>query len=319
MHHRVWAVFLNLSLPDCQRHGALDELLSVAVGAPVVVLGGVEDEEICQAAMRKGAHDYLLEGHLDRYAFTRAIRNISERELAGRELFVEKERAQVTLNSIGDAVLRTDVSGRVTYLNGVAEAMTGWSKQEAAGHPIEEVFHIIDGVTRRAAINPAELAMRLDKPVGLSAHCLLRRRDGYEIAIEDSTAPIHDRDGQTTGAVIVFHDVAMARSRVLEMSHLAQHDALTDLPNRLLLKDRLDQAIAWAHRHHSQLGVLFLDLDGFKRINDSLGHAFGDSTSLLRRSVAIGVGPPIRHGEPSRRRRIRDPAARNRAPRRCRH
>ena len=102
--------------------------------------------------------------------------------------------------------------------------------------------------------------MQRDKSVGLSANCILVRRDGYESAIEDSAAPIHDRDGQITGAVVVFHDVSMARAMVLEMSHLAQHDVLTDLPNRLLLKDRLTQAISLACRNHNQLALLFLDL-----------------------------------------------------------
>ena len=104
--------------------------------------------------MLRGAHDYLLEGHLDSYAFARAIRNIVEREVARRELFVEKERAQVTLNSIGDAVLSTDMLGNVTYLNVVAEHMTGWTHKEALGHPLMDVFQIIDGVTRKPSSNP---------------------------------------------------------------------------------------------------------------------------------------------------------------------
>ena len=130
--------------------------------------------------------------------------------------------------------------------------------------------------------------------MGLTANCILIRRDGYECAIEDSAAPIHDRDGQVTGAVIVFHDVSMARAMVLEMSHLAQHDVLTDLPNRLLLNDRLTQAISLARRNHNQVAVLFLDLDGFKHINDSLGHAIGDK---LLQSVAARLSTCVRKSD----------------------
>ncbi|MCX9155596.1 EAL domain-containing protein [Niveibacterium sp. 24ML] len=198
-------------------------------------------------------------------------------------LFDERERAQVTLNSIGDAVLATDVEGKVSYLNVVAERLTGWPSAEALGRPLSEVFRTIDGEDRTEAANPALLAIRENRTVGLAAGSMLIRRDGSEAAIEDSAAPIHNRHGAVVGAVIVFHDVSESRAMTVKMAHLAQHDFLTDLPNRVLLTERLSQAIRFAVRHRKQTGLLFLDLDHFKHINDSLGHAIGDQ---LLKSVA---------------------------------
>jgi diguanylate cyclase (GGDEF)-like protein len=132
-------------------------------------------------------------------------------------------------------------------------------------------------------LNPLKTALEQNKTVGLTRHCILIRRDGDEFSIEDSAAPIHDQHGVTTGAVVVFHDVSVARAIEAEMSHLAQHDTLTKLPNRTLLQDRLSQAITISGRNGTRIAVLFVDLDGFKHINDSLGHAIGDK---LLQSVA---------------------------------
>jgi diguanylate cyclase (GGDEF)-like protein/PAS domain S-box-containing protein len=213
--------------------------------------------------------------------------DITDRKEAEEALFVEKERAEVTLNSIGDAVICTDIAGNITFVNLVAERMTGWTLQEAAGRPMSETFRILDATSRETTPNPMELAIANDRVMNLPSNCILVRRDGFETPIEDSVAPIHNREGVATGAVIVFRDVSAARAMSLQLAHSAQHDFLTGLPNRMLLNDRVNQAIALAPRHTKKVAVLFLDLDGFKHINDSLGHPVGDKLlqSIAKRLV----------------------------------
>jgi PAS domain S-box-containing protein len=185
----VAAVLVDLFLPDSHGIETFDRLFRAAPRIPILVLSSLQDKDIAKLAVQRGAQDYLLKTRLDAYLLTKTLGSMLERAANAEALFEEKERAQVTLNSIGDAVVSTDVRGHVTYLNVVAESMTGWSREEAAGHPLEEVFRIIDATTREGAQNPMALAIRENKTVGLTPNCVLLRRDGVEAAIEDSAAP----------------------------------------------------------------------------------------------------------------------------------
>jgi diguanylate cyclase (GGDEF)-like protein/PAS domain S-box-containing protein len=283
----IAAVLVELSVPAGQALETFDRIFQAAPRIPILVLSNAEHEEIAKQAVRRGAQDYILDDRLDNHSLSKAVRNMIERAANAEALFAEKEHAQVTLNSIGDAVISTDAAGNVTYLNPVAEAMTGWMAAEALDRASGDVLRIIDGTHPERSVNPMAVAMQKNKTVGLTVGAVLIRRDGFKSAIEDSAAPIHDRSGRVTGAVMVFHDVTQARATSQRLSYLAHHDYLTDLPNRLLLNDRLAQAMAAAHRQQRRLAVLFVDVDRFKHINDSLGHMIGDQLllSVARRLV----------------------------------
>ncbi len=218
------------------------------------------------------------------FASAGAIRDNRKRRIAEEELFVEKERAQITLSSIGEAVISVDVSSRITFINHAASLLTGWTSSEATGLPFSEVFKIIDADTREPIASRMHVAVEQGRTVHLPENVLLVSREGTETPIEDTATPIHGRDGKIVGAVKVFRDVSAARELTDRLYHWAQHDHLTGLPNRILLNDRISQALALAERHKGKIALLYLDLDGFKKINDQLGHAVGDK---LLQAVAL--------------------------------
>jgi diguanylate cyclase (GGDEF)-like protein/PAS domain S-box-containing protein len=272
----VAGVLLDLRLPDSSGIETFDRVFGAAPQTPILVLCATADEALARLAVQRGAQDYLLKERIDDYLLPKAVDSMIERAVNAEALFVEQERARVTLDSIGDAVLSIDVQGRITYLNAVAETLTGWPLAQAQGLALDQVFRLVDATTRQPVDNPMLLAQSENRMVRLTPNCLLIRRDGAEASIEDSATPIHDRRGQVTGAVMVFRDVTAARALTQRLAWLAQHDSLTDLPNRSLLNDRLGQAIARAERQHQPLAVLYLDIDRFKHVNDSLGHGVGD-------------------------------------------
>jgi diguanylate cyclase (GGDEF)-like protein/PAS domain S-box-containing protein len=230
--------------------------------------------------------------------FVSQVLDITDRKLAEERLFKEHELSEVTLRSIADGVITTDVDSRVTYLNPVAETLTGWSLEEACGQSIDAVYRTISYERGAALLNPAAVGVGEERVVWLGINKTLRQRHGGEVPIEDSSAPIRDRSAAVVGAVLVFHDVTQQRALASQMAHLAHHDPLTDLPNRTLFRDRLEQAVNQANRAGGGVAVLFGDLDRFKHVNDTFGHAVGDRVMV---EVANRLRASIRDGDTASR------------------
>src|ERR1700691_3069369 len=175
-------IVLDLGLPDAQGMAAVRRTHMAAPHVPLVVLTGLDDEVVAAEALQEGAQDYLIKGQIDARGFLRSLRYAVERKVAEEALFLEKERAQVTLNSIGDAVVCTDISGNISFLNLIAEKMTGWTSEEAAGRPMVGVFRILGATTLETIPSPMEMAVAQDHTVHVPANCILIRRGGQQIA-----------------------------------------------------------------------------------------------------------------------------------------
>jgi len=292
----VGAAVLDLNLPDSKGVETFDRLFQAVPELPILILSGADTEGEARQAVQHGAEDYLLKEQADGYRLRWTVRTMMERRAAQAE-YRENALATITLDSIGEGVVRTDISGNVTYLNGLAEKMSGWFREEALGRPVADVLRLIDSASGGVLPNTVVVVTQGNKSAMATTrctNCTLVRRDGLEFGIENRVAIIHDQGGDAIGTVLSFRDVSMARAASLEMSRAAQHDVLTRLPNRILFDDRLRQAISLAERQNTQLAVLFVDVDQFKRINDTLGHGVGDN---LLRSVAGRLTACIRRSD----------------------
>lgn len=208
-------------------------------------------------------------------------RDITEKVEAERAIYAEKERLRVTLQSIGDAVIATDKSGRIISLNPIAEQLTGWSEQEARGKNAQEVFHIISEKTREVCENPVQKVLNTGNIIGLANHTALISKDGSERPIADSAAPIRDEAGIIHGTVLVFRDVTGEKLRQEEIEYLSYHDSLTGLYNRRFFEEELKRLDA---ERNLPITLIIGDVNGLKLINDAFGHLVGDR--LLQKAAA---------------------------------
>lgn len=271
----------NLEIDYVDRHG---HITPIEINATAVATEGttrylclsrdISERRKSERALRR-AYD-----ELERRVHERTVQLAQANDI----LRTEKELFRVTLASIGDAVITTDATGRVTYLNTIAERLTGWDNTAANGHPLAEIFRILDEVTHEPAEDPVGRCLKGDGSVGPGAHSLLICRDQQALNIDMSVAPIRDHDGACIGGVLVFRDVTEERKLAQQLSHQASHDSLTGLINRHEFEHRLNHLLGSASPYVAH-ALLYLDLDQFKVVNDTCGHAAGDD--LLRQISAL--------------------------------
>ncbi len=289
-----------LVLMDIRLKGAMDGIEAAAeirdrFGIPVVFLTAYADEGTLQRAKATEPYGYIIKPFQERELYTAIEVALYKHEME-RKLRESERWLATTLRSIGDAVIAADEKGLVTFMNPVAEALTGWEQEEALGKDLTEVFNIVNEETRTLAESPVTRALREGMVVGLADHSILVAEDGREILVDDSAAPIRDDKGNFIGVVLVFRDIAERKQAEAELAYIAIRDSLTGLPNRVLFNDRLSLEMAHSHRNGQKLAVMYLDLDYFKEVNDTLGRSVGDQllrvvadrlTGSLRRSDTV--------------------------------
>jgi len=206
------------------------------------------------------------------------ITDITDRKRAETRVFEEKERAQVTLQSIGDGVITTDADGNIDYINPVAQDLTGWDLRSARGKPVTDIMMIVNEHTRASCENPVVRCLKEGRVITLPENSVLITKNGEEVPIQDSAAPIRDRIGNIIGSVMVFHDVSKESRLFRQISYQASHDVLTGLINRREFENCLVESLEGLNDNAEQThALLYVDLDQFKVVNDTFGHAAGDA------------------------------------------
>jgi diguanylate cyclase (GGDEF)-like protein/PAS domain S-box-containing protein len=279
-------VVSDYNMPHFSALGALDVMHDRNLDLPFIILSGAIGEETAVAAMKAGAHDYVMKGHVARLlpAIERELREAGERAArrqAERALRDSEARYRTIVDTANDAIVALDEHGCITYVNQRAPDILGGEADDLLGQPFTAILHEADRLDweRRLA--------RLKRGARMLYDVRLQRVDGQELWALNSCSPQFDERGQFAGAIAMLKDVTERKQAEEALAHQALHDALTSLPNRNLLHDRLDQAILSARREDRSLALFLIDLDRFKEVNDTFGHHYGDL--LLKQ-----VGPRLR-------------------------
>ncbi|MCX8281009.1 PAS domain-containing protein [Phyllobacterium sp. 0TCS1.6C] len=219
-----------------------------------------------------------------------SIWDVTDEVVGAEALAREKELYRITLNSIGDAVLTTDVENRITFANPAAESLLLKSKADLIGETVDAVFALRDELTGEPVLLSSMLAIRSGRTVEGAENNLLFRPDGERRALRNLASPLFDLTGRITGAVLIVQDITAARQLQRQLAHAASHDPLTGLSNRIAFETAATSALARLAAG-VQYGLYYIDLDHFKSVNDTYGHAAGDKLLKSFAEILLRILP----------------------------